>query len=110
VADVAAALKGGNGIAFAVSAGLVLEGVAAYCSSPQTTQLNAKTRADTLMKWVWLGLLQSAFLVGIAAWIDKAHRGAIIAGGATAGAMILGSYIHAKNAGLKDCAPGTESY
>lgn len=105
-----ATLSKGNGIAFAVSAGLVLEGVAAYCSSPQTTELNAKTRADTLMKWVALGLLQSALLVAIAAYIDKPHRWAIIAGGVTAGGLIGLSYVHARNAGLKSCEPGTESY
>lgn len=110
MADLATALGNGNGVAFAVAAGLVLEGVAAYCSSPQTTELNAKTRADTLMKWVYLGLAQSAFLILIAAWIDKAHRTAILAGGITAGGMIYGSYLHARSAGLRSPAPGTESY
>lgn len=110
MADLATALGNGNGVAFAVSAGLVLEGVAAYCSSPQTTELNAKTRAGTLMKWVHLGLAQSALLVLIAAWIDKPHRGAILAGGATAGALLYASYLHARSAGLKSAEPGTESY
>lgn len=105
-----ATLSKGNGVAFAVSAGLLLEGVAAYCSSPQTTELNAKTRADTLMKWVHLGLLQSWLLIGIAAYIDKPHRAAILAGGAVASVLIYGSYMHAKASGLKSCEPGTESY
>lgn len=110
MADLATALGNGNGVAFAVAAGLLLEGVAAYCSSPQTTELNAKSRADTLMKWVHLGLAQSWLLILIAAWIDKAHRWAILSGGAAASVMIYGSYLHARSAGLKSSAPGTESY
>lgn len=110
MADLATALGNGNGVAFAVSAGLVLEGVAAYCSSPQTTELNAKARSSTLMKWVYAGLGQSAVLVLIAAMIDKQHRAAIIAGGTTAGVLIWASYLHARSAGLKSSAPGTESY
>lgn len=105
-----ATLSKGNGIAFSVSAALVLESVAAYCSSPQTAELNAKARSKTLMKYVWMGLANSALLVAIAAYIDKAHRGAIIAGGIVAAALIYASYAHALSAGLKSCEPGTESY
>ena len=74
MADVATALKGEDGIAFLVAAGLMLEGVAAYCSSPQTTELNAKARAGTLMKWVYLGIAQSYLLLLAAAYVDKRHR------------------------------------
>lgn len=110
MADVATALKGGDGIAFAVAAGLMLEGVAAYCSSPQTTELNAHARAGTLMKWVYLGIAQSYLLLLVAAYVDKRHRWAILGGGTFAAVLILGSYLHARNAGLKSCEPGTESY
>jgi hypothetical protein len=96
------------GIAFIVSAGVVYEVVAAACSSPQTTEINADTRADTLMKWVYLGLGQSALLIGIAAWLDPALQWAILAGGAVAGVLMWLSYQHAKTAGLASTAPGTE--
>jgi hypothetical protein len=110
MADVAAAFKGEDGIAFLVAAGLMLEGVAAYCSSPQTTELNAKSRAGTLMKWVHLGIAQSYLLLLVAAYVDKRHRWAILGGGTFAGALIYGSYVHARAAGLASSEPGTESY
>lgn len=98
----------GSGTAFLVSAGIVYEIIAAACSSPQTTEINASTRADTLMKWVHLGLVQSALFVGAAAVLDPPHRTEIIAGGATAAALMYAQYLHARSAGLKSSAPGTE--
>jgi hypothetical protein len=100
----------GNGIAFLVSAGIVYEIIAANCSSPQTTELNADKRAGTLMKWVNLGLGQAALFVAAAAIFDPGHRGAILAGGILAGAVMFHLYGHAKRAGLASSAPGTESY
>lgn len=99
-----------QGIAFLVSAGIVYEIIAAACSSPQTTEINAGARADTLMKWVHIGLVQAALFVGAAAWFDAKHRVPIIAGGATAGVLMWGQYAHAKQAGLRSSLPGTEQY
>ena len=76
--------------------------------SPQTTEINAKTRADTLMKWVNIGIGQAALFVLAAAIIDKRHSGPILAGGITAGVLMYLQYIHARTAGLKSCEPGTE--
>lgn len=101
---------GSDGIAFLVSAGIVYEIIAAACSSPQTTELNASSRADTLMKWVWIGLVQAAGFVAVAAYIDKAHRVPIIWGGIVAAGVMYASYAHAKQAGLGSDLPGTESY
>lgn len=98
-----------GGVAFLVSAGIVYEIIAAACSSPQTTEINASSRADTLMKWVYLGLAQSALFVGAAACFDKAHRVPIIAGGLAAGILMWAQYVHAKEAGLSSNAPGTET-
>lgn len=100
----------GNGVAFIVSAGVVYEIIAACCSSPQTTEINAHSRADTLMKWVNLGILQSALFIGIAALIDKKRRGSILAGGISAGGLLYVQYAHAKKAGLNSSAPPTEEY
>ena len=99
---------GSGGIALLVSAGIVYEIVAACCSSPQTTEINASTRAKTLMKWVNLGIAQAALFVGLAASYDKPHRQPIIVGGALAGVLLYGQYQHAKRAGIASAAPGTE--
>jgi hypothetical protein len=101
-------MSASNGIAFLLSAEVVYAIIAAACSSPQTTEINADSRAETLMKWVYIGLGQSALFVAIAAFIDPAHRWAIIAGGAMAAAVMYLSYAHARTAGLASGAPGTE--
>ena len=97
-----------SGVAFLVSSGIVYEIVAAACSSPQTTEINADTRSDTLFKWVYLGLGQAALFVAVAAAIDKPHRAAIIAGGVSAGVIMYASYYHAREAGMGSNEPGTE--
>lgn len=110
MADISTAMDGENGVAFLVSAGLVYEAIAAACSSPQTMEINAHARAGTLMKWVNLGVGQAALFVLLAAWVDKRHRMAILAGGGLAGALMYGQYVHARSAGLRSCEPGTENY
>jgi len=82
----------------------------AVYGSPQTAEINAHSRADTLMKWVHLGIVQSALFVAAAAWLDKRHRVQILAGGGVAMALMYGQYVHARAAGLASGAPGTESY
>ena len=105
---VAAQTSAGGGVAFLVSAGIVYEIIAAACSSPQTTEINASTRAPTLMKWVHVGLVQSALFVAAAAYFDRRHAVAYLSGGIAAGVLMYGSYVHAKHAGLGNPAPGTE--
>lgn len=110
MADVATAMKSEGGVAFLVSAGIVYEIIAAACSSPQTAEINAHSRAETLMKWVHLGIIQAAVFVAAAAWLDKRHRMQILAGGGVAMALMYGQYVHARSAGLASNQPGTESY
>jgi hypothetical protein len=102
--------NGSGGIAFLVSAGIVYEIIAAACSSPQTTEINAGARSATLMKWVNLGLVQATGFVLIAAMIDKKHAAQIVAGGGLAGVLMYGQYRHANKAGLASKAPPTEVY
>jgi hypothetical protein len=109
-ADFNTGAGGSDGIAFLVSSGIVYEIIAAACSSPQTTEINAATRSSTLMKWVHLGLAQAAGFVIVAAIIDPKHRGAIIAGGVAAGALMYAQYRHANKAGLASSAPQTEQW
>lgn len=99
-----------KGIAFLVGGGIVYEIVAANVSSPQTTELNASARAETLMKWVHLGMAQSAVFVAAAAILDGAHRAPILAGGVLAMVLMEGLYLHAKAAGLANGGPPTEQH
>ena len=101
--------SGSQGVAFLVSAGIVYEIIAAACSSPQTTEINAKTRSDTLMKWVNIGVGQAAIFVVAAAVIDKKHASPILAGGVLAAVLMYVQYVHAKSAGLRSSEPGTET-
>lgn len=95
-------------ITFMVSAGLVYEIVAACCSSPQTAEINAHTRAPTLMKWVKLGLVQAGFFVAIAIMLDKKRWPAALGGG-LAGALLWWQYQYAKECGLRSAEAGTEN-
>lgn len=75
-------------------------------SSPQTTEINASRRADTLMKWVYLG---GGIAVGggvIASVMAKSIWPLL----GTVGVSVLftGLYIHARNSGLNSSAPNTE--
>lgn len=97
-----------QGVAFLVSAGIVYEIIAAACSSPQTTEINAHSRSETLMKWVNIGVGQAALFVVVAAMLDEKHRLAILGGGGLAMALMYGQYVHAKRCGLRSSAPGTE--
>jgi hypothetical protein len=98
------------GVPFLVAAGIVYEIIAANCSSPQTTELNAAQRATTLMKWVNIGMVQSALFVVIAASADRRHAKPIVAGGALAAALMYVSYAHGKAAGLASGEPPTENW
>lgn len=104
------AVSTGDGIAFLVSYGIVAEIIAKACSSPQTAELNADKRAPTLMKWVWIGVVESVAAIMVAAWIDKKHRMFIIWGGLAAIVITLSEYQYAKSCGLRNGGPATELY
>ena len=99
-----------QGVAFLVSAGVMYEIIAAACSSPQTTELNANARAETLMKWVKLGVAQGLLFVALAAVYDRKAAVPILTGGALAAVLLWFQYVHARNAGLANGGPPTESY
>ena len=99
-----------SGVAFLVSAGIVYEIIAAACSSPQTTEINAGARSATLMKWVYLGIGQAAVFVIAAALYDKRHAKPILVGGTLAGSLMFLQYRHANAAGLASAGPPTETY
>jgi hypothetical protein len=98
----------GDAVAMLVAAGLVMECIAASCSSPQTAEINAAKRQATLMKWVHMGILESAVLIGVGVLFTK-RPGPILLGGVLAGGTMYAQYRHALKAGLKSNAPGTEN-
>jgi small neutral amino acid transporter SnatA (MarC family) len=99
----------GDGVAFIVAGGIVYEIIAANCSSPQTTEINASTRAETLMKWVYLGMAQGAVFVAVAVAFQPKQTKAFVLGGGLAAAIMWASYHHAKISGLANPGPSTES-
>lgn len=88
-----------DAIAFGVAADLVYNVYSATNSSPQTTELFAGDRADTLWKYVRLGGAQSVLLVGIMAIRGRSTWA--IFGGALAGLCMHMMYAHALKAGTK---------
>lgn len=80
-------------------------------SSPQTTEINAKKRAPTLMKWVNLGAAESVFLVLILiAAAPNGHKRWPLLGGLTSLSITYAEYVYAKKCGLNSDEPGTEDY
>jgi hypothetical protein len=101
--------NGGSAVKVAVYAALMYDIISATNSSPQTTEINAAKRADTLMKWVHIGLAQGVIFVGIGVALDK-QRWPPLLGGGLAAVLLYGQYIHAKQAGLDNPGPSTEEY
>ena len=98
-----------SGLAFLSGAQIMADIIAKACSSPQTAEINANSRAGTLMKWVRVGLVEGGALVVIAACISPEVGAAFLAGGATEAAITYFQYRHAMAAGLASAAPGTET-
>lgn len=101
-------------LTIAVYAALTYDIISATNSSPQTTEINASRRADTLMKWVYIGLAQ-AILFATLGYILERKRGKPgwppVMGVAIAASLLWIQYVHAKNAGLRASGmPGSEQY
>lgn len=100
----------GNGTSVAILVGVwatfALDVFGSLTSSPQTTEINAKTRADTLMKWVWLAAVVAVAGGGYAS-LQSRKPWPLLAAGTVALSMFL-LYRHARNSGLASAAPGTE--
>ena len=101
---------GGPAVKVAVYAALTYDIISATNSSPQTTEINAEARADTLMKWVKLGLAQAAGFAIIGIVLDK-ERWPPALGAGLAGFLLWIQYVHAKNSGLQSKnLPTTDVY
>jgi hypothetical protein len=95
-------------VVVAVYAALTYDIISATNSSPQTTEINAATRAETLMKWVKIGLLQAGLFGAIGVMLDK-RRWPPALGAGLAAALLWVQYVHARNSGLANPGPGTET-
>lgn len=110
------AANGGIGspaVTMAVFAALVYDVISATNSSPQTTEINARKRAETLMKWVHVGLAQAAIFAVLGIFMEvQAHRPAWppALGSGLAGGMLYVQYIHARNSGIAHPGAETEDY
>lgn len=99
-AEMATSAMGGgmqDAIIFGVAATMVYDVFSATNSSPQTTELFASDRAETLWKYVRLGGVQSAVLIGIMTFRGRSVWPVL--GGASAGAMMWAMYAHALKSG-----------
>src|SRR5215469_5099683 len=106
----------GNGsaaVVMMVAAALTYDVISATNSSPQTTEINAGVRAETLMKWVNIGLIQASIFILLAAYMQyregKSYMVPLLGGG-LAGALLYAQYEYAKRKGLENPGPPTEKY
>jgi hypothetical protein len=104
----ASMVSGTRMITVAVAAEMVYQLVGSNMSSPQTAELNAHARADTIDKWVNLTMLEAAAWIALLCYLD--HNWWPLFGGAVAGAGMYAKYKYAINSGLNSSAPGTEDY
>lgn len=101
--------NGDTAIRVAVYATLMYDVISATNSSPQTTEINAKKRGATLMKWVHLGLLQGFLFVAIGMYLDK-DRWPPLMGGGLAAVLLYAQYQYALKEGTNNPGPSTETY
>lgn len=101
--------NGDTSVKVAVYATLMYDIISATNSSPQTTEINAKKRASTLMKWVHLGLVQGLVFVAIGVALDK-DRWPPLMGGGLAAVLLYAQYLYALKSGTEHPGPSTETY
>ena len=95
-------------ILFGVWAAVALDVYSTLNSSPQTTELFAKDRQDSLMHWVWIG--DAVAVIGGLIWSILAKTPwPVIATSAVALGMHQ-AYSHAVQRGINTPAPDTGGY
>jgi len=105
------ALAAGGAVGLAgIFADLAYNCYSATNSSPQTTELFANERGGTLMKWVYIGDAQVAFLTGagflaLTAAGQKSLRWAPVIGAGAVAIIMHGMYVHALKSGQGKNAP-----
>lgn len=80
-------------------------------SSPQTTEINAKHRAPTLMKWVNIGAIESiGLIILLTSAAPPGHKRWPWFGGVLSLVVTYSQYLYAKACGIKSAAPPTEDF
>lgn len=82
-----------------IYATLAMDAYSAFCSSPQTTEINIDRREESLMYWVKAGTI-FAIVAGIIASLISKNITPMIATGAMAG-LFWFLYNHAKKRGME---------
>lgn len=95
-------------ILIGVWATFALDVFSTFTSSPQTTELNARSRERTLMKWVTIAA-GVAVLGGLLGTLKSGRAWPLLASLIVTLAMV-GLYRHARDSGLRSAEPGTEAY
>lgn len=98
-------------VTMAIYAALTYDIISATNSSPQTTEINADKRADTLMKWVKLGLAQAAGFAVLGVLFEAGSGRSVwppLIGAGLAGGLLWLQYVHARDSGLANAGIGTE--
>jgi hypothetical protein len=95
-------------ITVAVAAEMVYQLVGSNMSSPQTAELNAKARANTIDKWVNITNVEASAWILFLSWMDGSLW-PLFGGGLALGGMYV-KYKYAIDSGLKSGEPGTENY
>jgi len=99
-----------NAVIFGVYAALAYDIMSSTNSSPQTTELFAGDRSETLMKYVKIGDVQ-IIAFGLFGSLLEGNWWPL-AGCLSVGAIMHGMYAHALNAGMNSAPPAaaTEGY
>jgi len=109
MADISDLRNGDKALKVAIYATLTYDIISATNSSPQTSEINAKKRAPTLMKWVYIGLAQAAGFGLLGAYLDEDTWPPLL--GVTLASIVLWiQYYHAIQSGLHNPGQATESY
>lgn len=106
--DISDLRNGDKALKVAVYAALTYDIISATNSSPQTAEINASKRAATLMKWVYIGLAQSAGFAILGAFLDEDTWPPILGSGVAAVILWI-QYHHAIQAGLSNQGVSTET-
>jgi hypothetical protein len=101
----------GNGTSTAILVGVwatfALDVFGSFTSSPQTTEINASTRADTLMKYVAIAATVAVAGGAYASW--KSGKAAPLLATSVVALAMYRLYCHARDKGLASDEAGTES-
>ena len=100
-----------DAVAFGVTFLGVKDIYSADNSSPQTTEINAKHRVATLMKWVNIAAVESiALILLMTSAAPRGHKKWPFLGGVTSLVITYSQYLYAKKCGMQSTEKGTEDF